>query len=335
MARISTRWCASSSSANADVGGRDVIGCHFLAILIATVPFVQEQRLGEAVCRLQLETTDVSLSAHLRLTISVEGPAPVEVDAPPALTASPDWRVRPGRSTVVALPGGRERYEQSFQLEPFQTGDRVPLPLEPWHFRTRNEVRDWTLTWPPQEVRVHSSVAEPDLSFARPVTGVEPLPPLPLRKPVWPAAILALVALAAAAVCILVCVKQFRARAKPPGSPLQTALRELRALECEGASPEQLPRLADLLRHFLEEQFSLAATRQTSAEFCTALQQKSIAASLEPLAQILQLCDQVKFAGLRPDPETCLAQFRLARMWLTETLQPALTESVSEANLKK
>src|SRR5262249_20931974 len=149
--------------------------------------------------RLQLGSADVSLSADLRLTVSIEGPAPVEVDAPTALTASPDWRVRAGRARIVQLPGGRERYEQSFQLEPFQTGERVPLPLNPWHFRTKNEIRDWPVTGPAQEIRAHSTVWKPDLSFARPIPGVEPFPPVKKQNPIWPAAILALAVLAAAA----------------------------------------------------------------------------------------------------------------------------------------
>jgi hypothetical protein len=161
------------------------------------------------------------------------------------------------------------------------------------------------------------------------------MPRIPKRQAIWPAAILTLAALAAAAAAAWFCVKRFRGRTKPLASPLQKALSDLQSLECEGVGPELLPRLADLLRHYLEAQFSLAATRQTSAEFCAALQQKDVGAPLEPLPQILHLCDEVKFARLRPTQETCLAQFRLARRWLTETLQPALTESVGEANPKK
>jgi len=106
-------------------------------------------------------------------------------------------------------------------------------------------------------------------------------------------------------------------------------------LEASNPGPDQLPELADLLRRFLEQQFSLAATRQTSSEFCAALEKSSVRVPLEPLPQIFHICDQVKFAGHRPEPETCRTQFRLAHQWLAETLQPALTESVGEGIRKK
>jgi hypothetical protein len=329
------RWSASFSSANAGSGGPEVTCCYLVALLIAAIPQVQEQRLGEAICRLRLESNDVSLSSDLRLTITVEGPAPVEVEGPPELTTSPDWRVRAGRASVVPQPAGRERYEQSFQLEPFQTGDRVPLPLEPWHFRTKNEVRDWTLVWPAQEIRVHSSVPEPDLSFARSVTGIEPSPPVPKRRQIWPVVLFVLVVLLATVIACVIVLSRVRRRRTLSTSPWQRVMAQLQHLEQEEASHEKMPALSDLLRRFLEEQFSLPATRQTSAEFCAALQQKGIGVPLEPMSQIFQLCDEVKFAGLRPDRETCRLQLQLARQWLTETLQPALTESVREANPKK
>jgi len=306
-----------------------------LALLIAAIPPIQEQRLGDAICQLRLESNEVSLSSELRLTVTIEGPAPVEADAPTALTASPDWRVHAGRVTVTSLPGNHERFEQSFRLEPYQIGDHVPLPFEPWHFRTKNEVRDWTLTWPAQEIRVHSSVPEPDLSFARSITGIEPLPPVAERRRIWPVVLFVLVILGVAAIAGLIVLNRIRHRKIASVSPWQRALADLHQLECEAISATQLPRLADLLRRFLEEQFSLPATRQTSTEFCAALQRKGIGVPLEPLPQIFQLCDQVKFAGLLPQAETCRLQFELARSWLTETLQPALAESIGETNPKK
>ncbi|HEV3146505.1 MAG TPA: hypothetical protein VGZ47_21640 [Gemmataceae bacterium] len=308
---------------------------YVVTLVLLAVPFAQEQRLGEAVCRLQVDSTDVSLSGELRLTVSVEGPAPVEVEAPMALTGSPDWRVRPGRPTVTQFSGGRERFEQSFQLEPFQVGDKVSLPLEPWHFRTKNEVRDWTLTWSALDIRVHSTVPEPDLSFARPITSVEKLPQIPERRLIWPAVVLTLAVLGATALSSYVLWHRLRHKKQPAGSPLQIALGDLKLLESGEVGPERLPQLADLLRRFLEEQFSLSATRQTSTEFCAALQQTGIGVPVVPLLQILDVCDQVKFAGHRPDAEMCRLQFVRARQWLAETLQPALIESVSEGNRKK
>src|SRR5579864_7999790 len=114
--------------------------CH-LQLVLGTAGTSFEQRLGDAVCRLESDRTEVALSGELRITLSIEGPAPIEVDSPRLLSQSPDWRVRAGLPKTMSLPSGRERWEQSFQLAPYQAGN-VALPFEPVRFRMQNELRD-------------------------------------------------------------------------------------------------------------------------------------------------------------------------------------------------
>src|SRR5947207_1647528 len=89
-------------------------------------PVDVEQRHGRAVCRLSIDRSEVELSGELRVVISIQGPAPIEVDLPRPLTATTDWQVGTSPPQTVSLGEGVERWQQSFRFKPFQTG-HVPL----------------------------------------------------------------------------------------------------------------------------------------------------------------------------------------------------------------
>jgi hypothetical protein len=291
--------------------------CQFLLVMGA-LGTAAEQRLGDAVCRLESDRSEVALSGELRITLSIEGSAPVEVESPRPLSSSPDWRVRAGQPKTVALSGGRERWEQSFQLAPYQAG-HVTLPLEPVQFRTQNELRDRSVSWPPLEIRVTSEVSEADLSKARGVTGIDELPPLPSSQFLWPylavTGIIGLVGLTTAALLL-------RRRAhKPMRSPRDQAIDELLRLEAEGDNAVDLAqRLADLVRRYLEGRYDLAATRLTTAEFLGAMREKKILTreQLQSVGELLQRGDLAKFAGLPPSPEECITLLAAARRLIAE-----------------
>jgi len=296
--------------------------CHLLLMLVAVGP-ASEQRLGEAICRVSLDRAEVPLSGELNVTLSIEGPAPVEVEPPRPLTPSPDWRVRPGQPKTVTLPNGRERWEQSFRLEPFQSG-RVALPLEPVRYRTKNELRDWTLTWPPLEVQVTSEVGEPDLGKARGVTGIDELPPIPTSAFPWTYVVLAGIVFASA--CLAVTIVLLRRRAiRTVRSPRERAIDELLRLEADAASiPDLAERLADLVRRYLEGRYDLAATRQTTAEFLTSLRGQNTLTD-EQIANVddlLRRADLAKFAEANPSPDECASMLASARRLVAETAPP-------------
>src|SRR5262245_28510860 len=286
------------------------------------VPVDVEQRLGRAVCRLSIDRSEVELSGELRVRVSIEGPGPIEVDVPRALAATPDWQVTTSPPKTESLGEGVERWQQTFRFKPYQTG-RVPLKLQPIRYRTGNEVRDWELTWPPQNIGVTSSIETPDLGSARPVTDIEPLPPVePDSHRWWLAATVAIVMIGVGAV-VLWRLRRKGTRPQAVLSARERALAQLSKIELPG--PEQLPHVADVLRQFLEEHFHLAATRQTTAEFHATLRNANVLSDnqVESVAEILTSCDLVKFAGVRPDAETCEALLRRARALVAEAGQGA------------
>ncbi len=155
--------------------------CHLL-LMLAPALLVEEQRPGRAVCRLEIDSSEISLSGELRVTVSIEGPAPIEADVPRMPTLSHDWSVRTLPPKTSLLPGGRERWEQTFVFVPYQVGP-VSLKLEPIRYRTGHEVLEWPLTWKPLEIRVVSVVRDLDRDAPRSVTDIETLPDLPMGAP--------------------------------------------------------------------------------------------------------------------------------------------------------
>ena len=288
-----------------------------LLLVASTLGATSEQRLGDVVCRVESDRSDIALSGELRLTLSVEGPAPVEVEPPRPLSASPDWRVRAGQPKTTSLPASRERWEQSFQLIPFQSG-RVALPLEPLRFRTQNELRDRSVSWPPLEVQVMSEISDAELSKARGVTGIDELPPLPSAKSHWPIVIVGVVA--AMLVLVPVALLLRRRTRTPPRSPRDQAIDELLRLEAEN-SPDVAQRLADLVRRYLEARCELAATRLTTAEFLNALRERDVltAEQIDSVAELLRNGDLAKFADQAPSTNECSTLLAAARRLIAET----------------
>src|SRR5579871_1123343 len=280
-----------------------------------------EQRLGRAECRLMLDSSKIALSSQLRLTLIIEGPAPVEVDVPQPLVNSPDWRTRADAPQSTALPDGRERWQQSFHLEPFRVGD-VALALQPLRYRTGNEVRDWQLVWPSSNIEVSSSVKDVELGSARSVTDIDRLPPAELPASNWHYFAGTTVIVLIACIAVIVWRNRRDSRQQTLFTPAERALKSLSALEENGGpAPDQLPVLADVLRRFLEERFQFAATRQTTGEFhATLLRSQVLAAGqVEIVADLLARCDLVKFAGARFDHAECQTLLRNARELIAET----------------
>lgn len=293
-------------------------------LIVSPAILVEEQKPGRAICRLEINSPSISLSEELRLNMIIEGPAPVDVDLPQPLTRSTDWRVRALPPRTSPLPDGREHWEQQFVFEPYQVG-KVGLKLEPIQFRTGNEVLEWPLTWKPLQIQVVSMVTDPDREAARPVTGIEELPPAPSRTRQWYWSLLAIPAAAA----LILLGWRWRTRSSVVStSPEERALLELQKLERSDAlAPEQLPQLADILRRFLESRLPLAATRQTTSEFLISLRQVEGVDEkfVEKVGEVLSLCDLVKFAGAVPDHSTCQTLLRNVRDAIAQMGQPGRT----------
>jgi hypothetical protein len=294
-------------------------------------PLTRTVTLGDGVGRLRLSAAEVRLSGELRLTMTVEGPAPVVVEPLPSPWAvGVDWRVTPaGPPETEPLPAGRQRWHQAFRAAPFRPGDEVPLALKPVRFRAGGspQVRELDFAESPLPVRVRTEVLQPELKDIRPPTGVEEETPAPADRSgvAWLAVALGVLA-AVAAVLGVVSWRRRRGRV-PPLSPTQRALAELdrlgQSLTAAGPVPVRvLDALADAVRRYLEDRFDIAARRRTTHELLAALQagDRLPAELLPPLQRLLERCDLAKFAGLGVTVEEGRELVRQARQLVEQTV---------------
>jgi len=110
-------------------------------------------------------------------------------------------------------------------------------------------------------------------------------------------------------------------------SAYETALAALAALEARGAPAADdawFVELSAIVRRYLEGRFGVRAPELTTEEF---LQEASRSKALddehrEKLADFLERCDRVKFAGWRPQADESLATLGAARAFVEETKRP-------------
>ena len=256
------------------------------------------------------------LSESVRVTLSVEGTAPLRVELPSPLSAEAQavWRVKSAeRPTVAALEGNRERWSQTFLLDPWILGDPLPLTFAKARVKAGNGAEE-ELGWKSFDIRVLSAIAEPRAETARPVTGIELLPAPPPTTPesfVWA---FLLGAVLVVGIMVVVGIIRRSRRKPPPLPPLEWALAEFDRMERDAASGEALAdRVAAVLREFIARKFGIAAPKQTTAEL---LADANRAGWPPGLDGILERCDRAKFAGESPTADEGHELVMRAREWV-------------------
>lgn len=261
------------------------------------------------------DRTAVTLSQTVRVTLTLEGPAPLLVKLPEQLLtadANVAWRIRPdppaGKAAVRAIANGREEWRQVFRLDPFDEGALL-VSFNPV------AVNGQPVTWPPVAIAVTKTVGEATPTAARPVTPPEDAPQPPAPPPRAPVPVWVIVAFGSACLAALVVVWA-RSRKAKPVPPGEWALAALAKLEAGGA--ETVERVAAILRAFVERRFAIPATQLTTAELSAAAgEQEWPVERAEPLRALLDECDRAKFAGDVPDDDGCRRLLRLAVDWVT------------------
>ena len=277
------------------------------------------------------DRTTIRLSEHLRVTLAIEGPAPLRVELPEPLLAAGSasaWRVRPAGPAKTEPAGeGKERWSQVYRLDPYLPGDAVGLAFAPARVTAGTALRPAEAAWPEIEVRVQTSLAGARADDARPVTPIEELPPV---EPVEPGRVGwyvggATTLLFAAAVLLALRRRwRERARALPPGA---WATAELDRLGRERVSGGELAeRVAAVLREFVERRHGLPASKLTTTELAAAAERAGWPAeSVAVLRELLGRCDRAKFAGEAPDEAESAQLLARAREWVWAQSPPIAT----------
>lgn len=270
-------------------------------LCLAAEPARETITLGSVAANVEVDSRTVPLSGSLRVTLRIEGTAPLRVTLPKNLLArevATFWRIRPaGPSKTEQLPQGRERFEQRFELSPYRAGEAVPFLL------AEVAVLDGTATdeRPVKfdkavAVTVETRVTDPAVKNLHPPTSIETLPagPPPEERSAGNHLFWLL-----PAVVIGVVVYRWPRRQELVRVPYtrEWTLFELERLRQSSLPPtEWCERFAFVLRHFIERERQIPATRLTSDELVQSLPELPSELS-DVLAERLRLGDRIRFTS--------------------------------------
>jgi hypothetical protein len=284
-----------------------------LALLIPAGTFAQEVSVA---VQTDLPGKSLGLSESVRATVTVEGPAPLRVELPKPLLAPEtdrDWKIQPVGPAMLTPSGeNREKWSQTFRLDPYVPGEMYVLfaPLK---------VNGREVAGPGFAVNVIKTVAETKAEAARPVTGIEELPPLgdPDGASLPPWAWVAIMVGVGLGAMLGAVVWRLRRRA-PPVPPREWALAAFDRLERSSlARPVLVERAAAILREFIDRRFGIPAPRLTTPELLAAGEKAEWQADVTAnLAAVLEQCDRAKFAADVPDEAACRELLAQCRAWV-------------------
>jgi hypothetical protein len=245
--------------------------------------------------RARVDAGEIRLSGEVKLSLTVEGPGPLSVTLPkPLITKPGTWRVRDdGLPLREVLPGGRERWAQTFHLSPLVPG-QPKVALGPLTVRAGGG-NDLTISWDEEKlpaVKVTTSIENASPDSLRPPTDIEPLPPEPPPPPRttnWRFAIIPALLLLSGTLLLV------GRRRKSPPAPRDAAWAE-RELAVTDLSAD---RCAVVLRQFLAYRFGIPAGFQTTPEVTAALSEENRmpAEAVADWRSLLEECDAARFSG--------------------------------------
>jgi hypothetical protein len=270
----------------------------------ANAEVVLKEERGGVVAQVEIDRKAVALSGEVLLTLTVEGPARVEVVQPrPLLTKASNqlWRVRETELPLVEnLEKDRQRWRQVFRLSPFVTGPAIEIAPAPLHVKTGNAL-EMEITWSGlAAVEVTTSIKDADPTLLRSITGIEPAPaakPGPQRH--WLIVLAVLIGAVATLAIVGVLARRGGRPVPGPVHDSEWALRELEELSrSSNESPAAFARLAEILRSYLHHRYDVPASRLTTSELIAFLDQGDRLASklIANVRTILERCDIAKFA---------------------------------------
>jgi len=288
--------------------------------------------------RVEKETVSLRYSSFLTLRLTVQGGEGLEVDAVTADADEKNWRrVSESRPRVGEPAKGKRSWEKIFEFEPIKTGE-VETPTVSLRYREGPDAAWTRIQFEGKPVQV----VAPEGTDARDLRGQLPIETLPEVKPWYRHLPLAgAIALGVGLVALLVKFVLRRARTEVPVSPHDRALRDLDALETRPAtshSPDWYhTQISLIVRRYLEERFSMPASRQTTEEFFEQMHRSEHLneAQQQILRNLLARCDLAKFTGLPPSAEECAEATELARTFVRQTVPSSSGQATPTVSSEK
>ncbi len=277
--------------------------------------------------RLEKETVSLRYSSFLLLRLTVEGGEGLEVDAVDVDADDKNWRLAAESRPRAGEPAkGKRSWEKVFEFEPIKTGE-VEAPTVSLRYREGADAAWSKIHFEGKPVQV----VGPEGSDVKDLRGQLPIETLPEVTPWYHHLPLAgAIALGLGLFALLVKFAMRRARTPAPVSPHDRALQDLDALAAArpatGHSPDWYhTQISLIVRRYLEERFSMPASRQTTEEFFEQMHRSEHLneAQQQILRNLLARCDLAKFTGLPPSPEECAEATELARTFVRHSVPPS------------
>ena len=285
--------------------------------------------------RTSADRATIRLSESVRVTLTVDGPAPLRVDVPNPLLDEPStaaWRVRPvGSPIVMTAPSGRETWELVLRADPYQPGEPMRLGFLPLRAASRTEpLREFPI--PAIDVRVTTAIGDPTTAEIRPPTGVENLANKPLTYS-FSSVILAVVGFAVVAVIVGI-LRTIRRRPTPERTPAAVAATALEATTTAWvagrlSAVEVADRCGNLVRRYVQSRYGLPTIHLTTPELLITTKNAELWKSEDQtsISNLLTHCDAMRFGQLPSDANDVTALLDSVNDFLTR-LQPADSQSV-------
>jgi len=283
----------------------------FGTLLFAQFTFPPQKRGGmEARLTVAADHATESGRGEVTLTLTVKGPATLDVEEPHLSDVTASWKEeRLTRTRNVEKE--QATWRQLIRLKQVKPGAEMPPdvsvrfragPMETW------EKAEWV------------DILKQERDVPPPPEPPTP-PPSWLRRWRFPLLLGIGILLLGAWMVMRWCGRQ-----TPPLTPDQCALRELARIEEtllseQGDAEVFHTQLSHVIRHYLAERFGLHALEQTTAEFLETIQQlPQLSARQQALLRdLFERCDLAKFARANTSPEQCQRTAETARELVRQT----------------
>lgn len=244
------------------------------------------------------------LSDTVEITLTATGAAPLRVELPKELldpASAVGWQITPVGTATVSPDG--TTWAQKHTLSPFVPGDTLTVRFNPIKVNGTDSTPN-ELTF-----KVETSLRNATTADARPVTGIESLPPPPpaAEPPLIAAGLAVLSGLAVALAVVLAVARKRVPKPLTPGEWVRERVDTLQSNLLNGrlTEAEFVECLATAFREYLTRRFGLATEQKTTAEVLASSGEMWDADTHEAVGRLLRVCDAVKFAGRVPTPADC------------------------------
>jgi hypothetical protein len=289
----------------------------------------KEYARGPVVFTLKVNKKEITIADRLRLDLEVRANEEYEVQLPEFGEKLEEFAICDYSAPSPQLvEDGLVLSRKSYELEPFLSGEYKIPPMRVTFWKKGEEEKHEVAS---EELAITVTSLLPEQADG--LTIKEIAPPVEFPKParLWLYVSVGAVALGAGGIGAFLF---WRRRRLTPATVVTKAAHEVAYEELETLLAERLVergerkgfyvQLSSILRHYIENRFSLRAPERTTEEFLADLRATDVLmpAHKDLLKEFLEHCDMVKFAEHSPTNDEIQKTFDACKRFVVETERP-------------